>query len=242
MFLLPLLWKGAAMLASVIVAMQYSGLTIVIVGSNSNFRATLGFGGTEWFQRTLDWTFSPSVISGGDVLYAKANRFKDMPYVPIPFIDSHLVFPLGHGIMRFKNDEDDEPPSIEYDWFDVDVEGSVRAPVALPMLEPIEHVQVPLVYLIRRATIRLIGFDPAPTPLPGYFILWYLFGVGTLICSVLLILSHCEYDHYVHNRGVPLQPDWPLPHREREPWWIRLLRFFIPRTLPPIVPWDLPFR
>ncbi|KZT70934.1 hypothetical protein DAEQUDRAFT_764179 [Daedalea quercina L-15889] len=186
MFLLPLLWKGAAMLASVIVAMQYSGLTVDILGSKFNFQATLG-SSTEWFQRTLDWPFWPSVISGGDVLHVKANRFQDMPYVPIPIIDPHLVLPLGHGIMCFKDDEGEEPPLIEYDWFDFDVEGIVRGPVALPMLEPVEHVPVPLVYYLRRTSIGLLGYDPAPTPLHGLCVLIFIFNnIGTAVFITLI--------------------------------------------------------
>ncbi|KZT70942.1 hypothetical protein DAEQUDRAFT_810224 [Daedalea quercina L-15889] len=163
MLVLPLLWQGVAMLTSIILALQYKQYTISFGGFGYDFQATLGFG-TEWLQRTLDGTFWPSVISGGDVLHTKADRFHDMPYIPIPVIDPHLVLPLGDGIVRFKNDEDEEPPSIEYDWFDFDVEGIVRAPVALPMLEPVEYVPVPLAFPMRRTCMRYFGFDPAPTP------------------------------------------------------------------------------
>ena len=60
MLILPCLWQGIAMLASVLFAMQYSGYTVDFDGSGFSFRSTLGYG-TEWFQKTLDWTFWPSV-------------------------------------------------------------------------------------------------------------------------------------------------------------------------------------
>ncbi|KZT70945.1 hypothetical protein DAEQUDRAFT_764189 [Daedalea quercina L-15889] len=239
MLVLPLLWHGVAILTSIILTLQYNQYTVGFRGFGYDYNATLG-SGTEWFQRTLDWAFSPSVISGGEVLHVNTNRFQDMPYVPIPVIDPHLVLPLGDGIMRFKNDEDEEPPSIEYDWFDFDVEGIVRAPVALPMPEPVEHVPVPLVYFIRQASIRLISYDPAPTPLIGYVSLCTVFfAVGTIICTALLIKARREDEERLRNGWVP---DFPPPYREPEPWWRGLIEFFIGETFPPIAPWDLPLR
>ena len=114
-------------------------------------------------------------ISGG-ASYVKANRFRNMPYIPIPVIDPHLVLPLGQGIMHFGNDGDNELPSIDYGSLDLDLDGIVRTPVALAMLEHVECVPVPLVYhYLRKPSIRLFHFDPAPTRRDEWCLLFIAF-------------------------------------------------------------------
>ena len=96
-------------------------------------------------------------------------------YIPPPVIDPYLVdLTLLSSHVSPLDDEavDEEGPVARFEWFALDED---EPPVKIMRFKPAEHVSIPLVYRIRSASIRLLGFDATPTLCHGYLYATMLF-------------------------------------------------------------------
>lgn len=186
-----------------------------------------------------------------------------MPYIPIPIIDPYLVLPLGLALPTFSDDEDDEVVdmrSIEYDWFDVDVEDIVRVPVGLPILEPVEHVPITFTYRVRDFCVRWFEDDPGSHPFVIFVIL-----AGSISIPMIPVLSYIlagmrreARDAWLNHRSpvyslfnefmgpyygaqywaehryqaAPRRADFPPPYKEPSTLWGKLVALVTPATIP----------
>ncbi|TFY54846.1 hypothetical protein EVJ58_g8618 [Rhodofomes roseus] len=204
MLIFPLLWEGASALASVLLLVLGSHLSLNFGFSFHPPCFNMGLGAAP-FQRTIEWKLCPSVLSGSPPL-TKANRFHGMPYIPIPVMGPHLVLPLGLSLPNF-NDQDDEVDAVPSIEFDLDSEGLVRAPVALPTFEPVEHVPITWIYRVRSAGIRWLRHDPGPSKFHN---LVFLTGLAVIpiypgcILHLVKVLRECRAARYAHRS--PLYP------------------------------------
>lgn len=160
-----------------------------------------------------------------DVPLAKAYPYRERP-IPLPAIDPYSIDPVLLGSYgppsSSSTDEDGNGSSTSAIFvpFVVDLDGLAR-PVEeefIMIFKPVEHVMIPALFRIRSTSLRLFGFDPAPTVFDGYM------SLGVLACLVIIGLEVALKRHMdeLERRGEYWRrPPWLA-------WWGRFITALIP--------------
>ncbi|EPS93455.1 hypothetical protein FOMPIDRAFT_82362 [Fomitopsis schrenkii] len=195
MLILPFIWQSLATLVTVRLVTVGNGLS-VFVDIHKPLHATIGHGST-WFIPTVGEVYGLSTHIPGTDTRSPYKAF----YTPLP----RRCFYLGDLALlqvEYSESKYDGQLVASYEWFPTDLDDLSYPDKVEDEAEdsqPDEPLSIPLINCVRLTSTRLLGFDPAPTPMHFYA------NIGFMLSSVFLLLLRRRYLANKRRRRFYLQ-------------------------------------